>query len=453
MSAMMKRGTGSASSAKSTSVNNQRTLLEWADRFGGWITADLCAHIIWPESNVQRKNAEGLIRRAVDAGYLATRKLPGGSQTGNVYTLTESGAQRVHGIPAINWGQVKDEHWEPPSTFDHDSRTARLLVALWLDGHEIRTGHECLRRYATANKDDDVKIPDGLFRLPGKDWMWLETEGENKSAAGMKALSTALYSIAAGRTDRYERFEAAQGEAIMLRGAALLLPPTNRLDGRTRHIDHRGRIRAAIRRTRQRLHEWSDVHEIGLWVYVEAEGHPWLWRKERDILDFDLFGGDKTQDQGWVRGEHGPPRPDPEKEKDDDIAALAHDPLAYAEAIKPVLDSIRGRPRRERGQLEAERNEARSQTKALKQELEAARRLARAALASSERLRKSMESAQQGQKAAKYDAQLASDRARKAEDQVRALDLRIDDLTTRLRKAEDELTRIRSSKLGRFVAK
>lgn len=452
------QGTGSEHTSADTGNKNQRELLRWADRFGGWITSDLAAHIVWPQSTTTtaRKSAEALIRRTVKSGLLIARKRPGGNNAGHVYTMTRAGAQTVQGRSAEDFGRIKNGKWQEPATFSHDLRTARFLIALRNQHHEIRTGDECLRRYATYN-NDDVKVPDGLFRRTdlggGAAWIWLETESENKNGQGMRALGRALYKIAAGQTRNYARDEAERGEAIQLGGVALLLPPSDRLDGRGRHADHRTRIRNAIRRAKADAGIWGDAQQIGLWIYSESSDDPWLWHKERDTLDLGVLGGDRTQHQGWISGDALQPEPNPEREEAEDFAAIIAGPVAGAEAMRTILDNISGRPARERGRLEFQRNDARRQARKLSAELDATRRRVRMLEARFGTVSKQLADAQTEAKAARFDADQANKRAATANQKVQAADAAIVNLRAKLADANNELERIRATRIGRFLTK
>lgn len=461
MAVATRRGTGSQRSSAATGERNQRELLRWTDRLGGWMTADLAARIIWPRSAsiTARKSAEALIRRTVKAGYLLVRHRSGGNNAGSIYVMTQAGAARVQGRSAEKWGIFDDEGtWTAEAkTFDHDLRTARLLIALRNRGHEIRTGDECQRRFAPSQRGAKVKIPDGLFRRidqgsPGE-WVWLETEGANKNSSEAPVLAEAVYKIAAGQTRGYARDAAERGEAIDLGGVALLLPPPDRLDSRGSRTDHRTRIRNAIRRAKADFRIWSDLERIGVWVYSETLDDAWLWHKERDVLDLGMFGKDQTQHQGWISGHAKPAEPDPEKEEAEDLAAIIAGPFAGEQAMKAIFDNIAGRPARERGRLEFERNDARHHANALRAELEAARKLTRKFEARLETALAPVANAEDRVKAAKYDADQANRRAAAAEQELKAAEASNSRLRTKLAEAEKELQRFRANPITRLLGK
>lgn len=355
---------------------HQQTLLTWADRFGGWITTDLASHILRPigEREPADRAAKALLQRTVRSGLLVVRKLPATEYRAKyLYVLTTAGAALVNGRSAESIGRGDTVSWSPPKTLSHDLRTARLLVTLSAHGQDVWTGAECQRRFAPNEKGVEVKIPDGLFRIPepnGGPWTWLETEAQNKSGKSMAALGEALYLMAAGRSKPYELERAPRGEAIEVAGVAVLLPPTSRLDHRPLHADHRTRIRNAINRAREKHGALLGAPQVGIWVYTESDSDPWLWRKERDISTFAISGSVRAQDEGWLR----PPPPSPESQRQRDTKetlALSAYPFEYAKA---ALADLAGEPARVRGRLQRERDDARQEVKTLKAELDAAHR-------------------------------------------------------------------------------
>lgn len=357
---------------------HQQMLLTWADRFGGWITTDLASHILRPidEREPADRAAKALLQRTVKSGLLMIRNLPTAEyRAKHLYVLTDTGAASVNGRGGESIGRGDAAGWSPPRTLNHDLRTARLLVTLLARGQDVWTGAECQRRFAPNVKGVEVKIPDGLFRIPepnGGPWTWLETEAQNKSGKSMAALGEALYLIAAGRPRRYELERAPRGEAIEVAGAAILLPPTNRLDHRPLHADHRTRIRNAINRAREKYGALPGARQVGIWVCTESESDPWLWRKERDIFTFDLSGGVIAQDEGLIRPPSPPLKAESQAQRDTkETLAVSVAPFAFA---KVAIENLAGEPARERGRLRHENNELRHSTKTLKAELDAANR-------------------------------------------------------------------------------
>lgn len=378
MEGVKKHDAGRSGTPAMIGREHQQMLLTWADRFGGWITTDLASHILRPigEREPADRAAKALLQRTVKGGLLVARKLPATEYRAKyLYVLTTTGAALVNGRGGESIGRVDAADWSPPKTLNHDLRTARLLVTLWTHAQNIWTGAECQRRFAPTEKGVEVKIPDGLFRIPepnGGPWTWLETEAQNKSGKSMVALGEALYLIAAGRPRRYELDRAPRGEAIEVAGAAVLLPPTNRLDHRPLHADHRTRVRRAINKARDKCGPLPGGRPVSIWVYTESESEPWLWRKERDIFTFGVSGSVRAQDEGWLR----PPSPPTESKRQRDTSetlALSADPFAYAKA---ALADIAGEPARARGRLQRERDDARQEVKTLKAELDAANRKA-----------------------------------------------------------------------------
>lgn len=427
---------------------DQSELLEWTDKFGGWITNDLAAHILWHrrDPDAASEAATSLIDRTVQERLLIARERAD-RRSMRVYVLSRRGALKVGGKSRVRWGEVSGGEWRPPDYFDHDLRTARLLVALCNedgDEHEVFTGAECRRRYFTMDKD--VKIPDGLFRPAGsraaKGWMWLETEAQKKKGKRLRALGEALYLLGVGRTDRYARDQASRGEAIKLRGAALLLPPSDRLDSRRYHVNHRQDILKAIEGARNRLGWSTDPDRISLWVYVESDSDDWRWRKLRATVEFPAGGGvdQRMQDQGWY------PRLNPYGKRGVSGGQRAQGGNLASSATANEQGGVVGIPDRswERGELgimEYQRNEARKQEKAVLSELSAAQRIAERARKKAERGDIRARRAEERENKAGLDAKRANERALKAEANLRSAETQVVELRKRLDEAEGQLAR------------
>jgi hypothetical protein len=428
-------GIGSSGrSAAATAAENEMTVLNWTKRFGGWITPDLVAHIIWPRSQpvTALKSAQALLRRIAKEARLIAREL---RDRGQVYVLTKRGAERVQGASATNWGRAKDGQWTPPDTFDHNLRTARLLVALYVNGHEVRTGSDLNRRYGSTGRGADAgKVADGLFRVADrKEWVWLETEGERKSGPHMNELAKALYLISAGRGDEYERKEALMGEAIRLGGVAVLLPPPSRLNKDGHHIDHRLRIRHAIHRAASET-EFVDIARVSIQTFTVADDDPWLWHHERDIIELRLSGEDRVQDAGWLSGSLAPVVTSPEKEEAENIAAVCSDPFGATHAL---LGNINQRTERRIGHMEHERNIARNRASALAAELEAATRRLQIAEAKAKAAETRAKNAESRTQAAEDHAKVAQAAAQEAREREKAADAREHEATRELRQLRE----------------
>lgn len=421
----------SGKSAAATATENEMTVLNWAGRLGGWITPDLVAHLIWPRSQALTalKSAQALLRRMAGAkqACLLSREL---SDRGKAYVLTKFGAGRVQGASGTDWGRVEEGRWAPPTNFDHNLRTARLLIALHINGYEVRTGSEMNRRYGSTGRSGDApKVPDGLFRVADrKTWVWLETEAERKSGPHMKKLARTLYRINARRTDEYERKKAPMGEAIRLGGAAVLLPPPSRLNKDNHRIDHRLRIRHAIHEAAGE-EKFSDVNSVSIQVFTLAEDDHWLWHHERDIIELGLFGEDRVQDAGWVSGILAAEVNSPEKEEAENIAAISADPFAATQAL---LGNIEQRTERRLGHMEYERNIARKRASALAKELEAAGRRLQIAESKAKAAETRAKDAERCARAAEDHAKVAQAAAQEAREREKAACARENEATREL---------------------
>lgn len=425
-------GIGSSGrSAAATAAENEMTVIKWADRLGGWITPDLIAHIIWPRSQpiTALKSAQALLRRMANAkdAHLLSRDLP---DRGKVYVLTKLGAGRVRGTPATDWGRTGNGQWAPPTNFDHNLRTARLLVALHVNGYEVRTSSELNRRYGSSGRGANaIKVPDGLFRVADrKEWVWLETEGERKSGPHMKQLARALYLISARRTDEYERANSLMGESIRLGGAAVLLPSPSRRNKDNHRIDHRLRIRHAIHRAASAT-KFSDTDRVSIQYFTLANDDPWMWHHERDVMELGLFGEARVQDAGWLSGTLAPAVTAPEREEAENVAAVCADPFAAAQAL---LGNISHRTKRRVGHMEYERNIARNRATALAAELDGANRRLQTAEAKAKAAEARAEVAERRAQAAEDHAKVAQAAAREAGARANAAITRADEATKAL---------------------
>src|SRR6185437_16032971 len=425
-------GIGSSGrSAAATAEENERTVLDWAERLGGWITPDLVAHLIWPQSQsvTALKSGQTLLRRMTKAKdpYLMSRDLP---DRGKVYVLTKRGAERVQGTSATDWGRAKDGQWTPPTNFDHNLRSARLLVALHINGYEVRTGSKLNRHYVSSGRGLDApKVPDGLFRVANREeWVWLETEAERKSGPHMRKLARALYLVSADRTDEYERRKSTMGEAIRLGGAAVLLPSPSRRNKDNHRIDHRLRIRHAIRRVAGDM-KFADIHRVSIQYFTLADGDAWLWHHDRDIMELELFGEDRVQDAGWLSGTLAPLVSSPEKEEAENIAAICADPFS---ATQSLLAGIDQRTERRIGHMEYERNIARNRASALAEELKAANRRLRIAEARARSAETRAKDAESRVQAAEDHAKVAQAAVQEARARTKAEIARADEVARAL---------------------
>lgn len=269
---MQKIGVGPAASAQESGALNIGRLLDLATRLGGWVTADLAARWIWPTTKNAAKMAERLIRRAVERELLLPRRLAGRR---HAYAVTRAGAaflgEGMLDIPTgTGWGRVLGGEWFPPAGFAHDERAARLLVSFAARGMEVLFGHELARANPSVRK-----LPDGLARVAGKTWGWIEVENARKSGPAMRHLAEEIVAVE-GRRGPWLQLSEAVTDRAQPGWALLVLPPEDRPDDRGYRLSHRQRIESAV----QRQH---PVQPVKLRFFIEAR--PWVWTRVETIIE------------------------------------------------------------------------------------------------------------------------------------------------------------------------
>ncbi|TCV85826.1 hypothetical protein [Sulfurirhabdus autotrophica] len=159
----------------------------------GWLRAREVGILLYSSSNQSRTLAERLLRRLVEKRQIFFRPLQGenDSKHARAYLLGQAGADRLWEVRGIDAWTSKDITIS--STWLHDL-IAHQILAKWKNkGFQIVTGRELHRRTRSG-----MKIPDGLAKPPGQDWIWLEVERSRKSGPAIHKQAKYLAGAALG---------------------------------------------------------------------------------------------------------------------------------------------------------------------------------------------------------------------------------------------------------------